>query len=161
MKHTLPDRRHLRRLDGVFSDSPTPVFFLTICTHRRRPYLRDSKVADIVVDALGRAESRYDWRVGRYVVMPDHVHFFCAPMTEQTRSLSRFIGYWKRASAARIRRRCLTCFRWQAEFFDHVLRSHESYAQKWDYVRANPVRAGLVEHPEEWPFQGQVSPLHW
>ena len=161
MKHKLPNRAHLRRLDRVFSDSATPVFFLTICTHRRRPLLRDPGVAAIVVDALERAESRYDWRVGRYVVMPDHVHLFCAPTSEDARSLSSFVGYWKRASAARIQRHCLPSFRWQAEFFDHMLRSHESYAGKWEYVRANPVRAGLVEHPEEWHFQGEVSALEW
>ena len=32
----------------------------------------------------------------------------------------------------------------QEGFFDHLLRSYESYAQKWEYVRENPVRAGLV-----------------
>ena len=34
---------------------------------------------------------------------------------------------------------------WQEEFFDHVLRSSESYSQKWNYVKENPVRAGLVK----------------
>ena len=33
---------------------------------------------------------------------------------------------------------------WQPGFFDHLLRNDESYAQKWEYVRENPVRAGLV-----------------
>jgi len=43
---------------------------------------------------------------------------------------------------------------WQREFFDHVLRSDEGYAEKWDYVRENPVRAGLVRSPNEWPYFG-------
>ena len=38
---------------------------------------------------------------------------------------------------------------WQEGFFDHVLRSEESYAEKWEYVRLNPVRAGLCQRPEE------------
>ncbi len=161
MRRRLPTRKHLRRLDRVASVSATPVFFVTMCTHRRRPHLRDPQVANIIVQALRRVESRYHWRVGRYVVMPDHLHFFCTPVTQEARSLSSFVGYWKRASAARIRRLCCPEFRWQAEFLDHLLRSHESYAQKWEYVRANPVRAGLVEDPEEWPFQGEVSALEW
>jgi REP-associated tyrosine transposase len=45
---------------------------------------------------------------------------------------------------------------WQPGFFDHVLRSDESYAQKWEYVRENPVRAGLVMTADEWPFQGEI-----
>ena len=48
---------------------------------------------------------------------------------------------------------------WQEEFFDHVLRSSESYGQKWDYVRQNPVRAGLVASADEWPWQGEVELL--
>ena len=45
---------------------------------------------------------------------------------------------------------------WQPGFFDHVLRSDESYAQKWEYVRDNPVRAGLVAQSDDWPYQGEV-----
>ena len=45
---------------------------------------------------------------------------------------------------------------WQRRFFDHVLRSDESYAQKWNYVRDNPVRAGLVAKAEDWPYAGEI-----
>ena len=44
---------------------------------------------------------------------------------------------------------------WQPGFFDHLLRSNESYDQKWEYVRQNPVRARLVNMAEEWPYQGE------
>ena len=50
---------------------------------------------------------------------------------------------------------------WQKGFFDHVLRHGESYSQKWNYVRANPVRAGLVSHPEDWPYLGEIFPLEY
>ena len=44
----------------------------------------------------------------------------------------------------------------QRGFFDHLLRSAESYGQKWNYVRENPVRAGLVEKAEDWPYAGEI-----
>jgi hypothetical protein len=44
---------------------------------------------------------------------------------------------------------------WQPGFFDHVLRSDESYSQRWEYVRENPVRAGLVSLADEFPYQGE------
>jgi putative transposase len=44
----------------------------------------------------------------------------------------------------------------QEGFFDHLLRSYESYTQKWDYVRMNPVRAQLSKTPEDWPYQGEI-----
>jgi hypothetical protein len=48
---------------------------------------------------------------------------------------------------------------WQHGFFDHLLRHSESYAQKWEYVRENPVRAGLVSNSDEWPWQGEIVRL--
>jgi len=45
---------------------------------------------------------------------------------------------------------------WQPGFFDHLLRNDESYAQKWEYVRQNPVRAGLVDSAAAWRYQGKI-----
>jgi hypothetical protein len=41
---------------------------------------------------------------------------------------------------------------WQDESFDHVLRSNESFAEKLEYIRQNPVRAGLVKRVEDYPW---------
>ena len=101
----------------------------------------------------------YGWLVGRYVVMPDHVRFFACPASNDSRSLSLFVGSWKRWTRKRIRESSIAQFVWQAEFFDHLLRSHESYEEKWHYVRANPVRAGLVACEEDWPYQGEATVL--
>ena len=35
----------------------------------------------------------------------------------------------------------------------------ESYSQKWEYVKENPVRAGLAEKSDDWPFQGEIESL--
>jgi hypothetical protein len=48
---------------------------------------------------------------------------------------------------------------WQREFFDHVLRSNESYSEKWNYVFDNPVRAGLVSTTQEWKYAGEIETL--
>ena len=50
---------------------------------------------------------------------------------------------------------------WQKGFFDHVLRSHESASQKWEYVKNNPVRHGYVACAEDWPYQGELNILEW
>ncbi len=160
-RRRFPQRKHLRRLETIHSRWRTPVFFITVCTQRRRACLSNASSAAILVEAFREAEQQHGWSVGRYVVMPDHVHFFCTPCADEAKTLSRFVGFWKRGTAATIRGSCLPDFAWQAEFFDHLMRSGESYEQKWERVRANPVRAGLVDTPEEWPFQGEVSELRW
>ena len=48
---------------------------------------------------------------------------------------------------------------WQKGFFDHVMRSEESYSEKWLYVGQNPVRKSLALCPEDWPYQGEIYPL--
>jgi hypothetical protein len=47
------------------------------------------------------------------------------------------------------------------DFWDTQLRRQESYDSKWEYVISNPVRAGLVKEPNDWPFQGELNVLPW
>ncbi len=101
---------------------------------------------------------RHDWAVGRYVVMPDHVHFFATPLPSENKPLNYVIGKWKEWTAKRILKSTnQPAPLWQPEFFDHLLRSEESLAEKWAYVRENPVRAGLCTQAEDWPYAGSVD----
>ena len=110
------------------------------------------------------ARDRHGWAVRRYVIMPDHVHFFCRP-EYQSKTLSEFMRAWKSWGSRRahdiLRPRSATAAtpRWQREFFDHLLRSSESYSEKWNYVVENPVRAGLVTHAGDWPYSGEIEIL--
>ena len=71
-----------------------------------------------------------------------------------------FMQQWKQWTTKRMIRELEFSGRvWQEEFFDHVLRSSESYSQKWDYVKENPVRAGLVTSANDWPYQGEIESL--
>lgn len=150
-----PDHQpHLGRLAQVCAHHP--IFFITTCTEQRRPLLAAPDIAAILCDEWRAAKSRHGWLVGRFVIMPDHVHFFVTP-GEKTRLLERFIGQWKQWTAKRIVHATgMVPPLWQYRFFDHLLRSNESYAQKWEYVRQNPVRAGLAHEPEEWPYAGHI-----
>jgi len=82
--------------------------------------------------------------------MPDHIHLFVRGGLDFV--LARWVAGLKRAISVALRERDQL---WQPGFFDHVLRSDESYAQKWLYVRDNSVRAGLVSDSADWPHQGE------
>ncbi len=154
-----PRRRHLKRLDRIYVKGE-PLYFITCCVLRRRPVLTSPAIAEILVAAWEEAPAVHGWCVGRYVIMPDHVHFFAASLGDRAKPLSKFLECWKRWTGRRIRESGIA-FRWQAEFFDHLLRNSESYSAKWEYVRSNPVRAGLVQSAEEWLYQGQLADLRW
>jgi len=92
------------------------------------------------------------------VLMPDHVHVFVS-----LPSTGIMLQRWVQALRTVIGKQLLMLGfhkpHWQEGFFDHLLRNGESYSQKWKYVRMNPVRAGLSETPENWPYQGEITSL--
>ena len=49
----------------------------------------------------------------------------------------------------------------QRDCWDRQLRTGEIYTQKWEYVRNNPVRKGLVANADGWPYQGRMNILEW
>lgn len=90
------------------------------------------------------------------VVMPDHVLLLLTPLCDQDNvpfGLSEILHGIKGASAHRVNR-CLGRRGrvWQAESFDHVRRSEESEQEKADYICMNPVRRGLVQNPDDYPW---------
>jgi putative transposase len=154
--------KHLRRLERIWIDFP--IYYVTTCIRNRKAVLAQDDAARILVEEWRAAHRRHGWAVGRYVIMPDHIHFFCrAELGAKT--LSDFVGNWKswtsRAINALGRPRSAPAATtlWQREFFDHVLRSNESYAEKWNYVRENPVRAGLVKSADDWSYSGEIEIL--
>ena len=140
------------RLDRFFQASP--LFFVTFCTHRRLRWLACDEIHTAFVRFASRAESEFNVAVGRYVIMPDHVHLFVCGGPDFI--LGLWIGMLKQALAKAVDHSKKRGQIWQEGFFDHVLRNDESYAQKWDYVRQNAMRADLVKSAEDWPYQGEI-----
>jgi putative transposase len=152
-KHKLPDRKHPDEGVLIFRGQVT-IVFLTVCTAKRIPGLANPTVHAALLTAWHRADA---WSVGFYLIMSDHIHLFCSPQNDDGK-IEAWIAYWKRE----FRRVCGANFpRFQSRGFHHRLRREESYSEKWDYVRENPVRAGLVTDAEDWPYQGQLSDLYF
>ena len=141
------------RLGWLFS-KVRPFYFVTFNTSNRAPILASAGVHEAFREFSRRA-TEHDIAVGRYVIMPDHVHLFVAFPSDGV-TLPR----WIRALRTVIGKSLLVQGHekphWQEGFFDHVLRNAESYSGKWEYVRMNPVRAGLCQQPEDWPYQGEI-----
>jgi putative transposase len=151
-------REHIGRehpAEGVFVFRGLPtIAFLTVCARDRAPPLANSKVNDILVTSWRKADS---WLVGYYLIMPNHLHLFCAPNTANV-TVEKWIAFWK----GEFRRLYGTdAPRFQSRGFHHRLRRSENYHDKWEYVRANPIRAGLVSHPDDWPYSGVLNELRW
>ena len=144
---------HLKRLTNVFQENP--IYFITCCCKRRLPTLNNSIANEILVDEWQNSRERHGWCIGKYVIMPDHVHFLASPNAE-AKSLSQFMQAWKQWTSKRITSALSIEPIWQKEFFDHLLRNDESLSEKWDYIHNNPIRANLVSCSNEWQYQGYV-----
>ena len=99
------------------------------------------------------ANSQHSVAVGRYVIIPDHVHLFVRGPDDF--QLGPWVGQLKQALAEHIALAGTSPI-WQRGFFDHVLRNDESYGNKWNYVQDNPVRAGMVTNADDWPYSGEI-----
>jgi putative transposase len=94
------------------------------------------------------------WQLVATFCYPDHVHFSVRGGPEFV--LKNWMAGLKRAMTVAAKTNPEGAALWQPGFFDHILRNDESYSVKWNYVRENPVRHGLVDTWDEWPYQGEI-----
>jgi putative transposase len=149
----LPNRARPAHHPVIETAGRSSLVFLTVCATARKRIFAHEEVHRLLIHAWVEADA---WRVGRYVIMPDHLHLFCAPSTKDACALGAWVAYWK-SLASRRWPRLQEQPVWQASFWDRQLRAAESYGEKWRYVRENPVRAGLVSRAEDWPFAGELN----
>jgi REP element-mobilizing transposase RayT len=148
-----PDRRHpaggILHVDG----QPTIVFD-TVCAKVRTGWLANEIVHQCLRQVWQAATA---WRVGRYVIMPDHIHYF-AGATNSPISYDRWVTYWKSQFT---KQRRMGSHLWLTGHWDVRLRSMSKYEEKLEYVAQNPVRRGLVSTAKDWPFCGEIHQLRW
>jgi REP element-mobilizing transposase RayT len=144
-----------RRLQWLYTENP--IYYITACTYSRRRILDHPGVHDSFIQ-FGLRATGHGVSVGRYVIMPDHIHLF-AGFAPKSISVSAWMKSFKNAISKTLKHVTFPGPHWEKGFFDHVIRSEESYDQKWLYVRDNPVRAGLVQSAEDWPYAGEISEL--
>jgi putative transposase len=120
--------QRLGRLDTIFVDSP--IYFVTACTSNRREILAQPAIHRAFIEFANGGPSHGAW-MGKYVLMPDHLHAFVA-LDDEKITLANWMKSLKNSLSKTLRARKISTPHWQKTFFDHVLRNSESYSQKWD-----------------------------
>jgi REP element-mobilizing transposase RayT len=127
--------------------------FITFCKASRIPFTPEARDA-ILQHCLHDHATRYDLHAA--VVMPDHVHLLLTPLPDKKGwpySLPAILKQLKGASARTVNKLLHSGGPvWQEESFDHILRSQQSFEEKLEYLRQNPVRRGLVKKPEDYKW---------
>jgi len=113
-------------------------------------FLKDARVAGVVVHGIRRVADEGLCRVHGWVVMPNHVHMLLEPLVAMGAITQRIKGATAR-QANSILGRTGKHF-WQDESFDHWIRNEAEFAKVKKYIERNPVAAGLVDKDSDWPW---------
>lgn len=144
--------------------------FVTFSCYQRLPLFESAHLREIFLLRLEAVRRRYEFQVYGYVVMPEHVHLLVSE--PQTGLLSTAIQALKisvarSAEGSSVRRETFgkdagqhkrRAF-WERRYYDHNVRSYESFVQKLRYIHRNPVKRRLVDGPEEWRWSSSVITL--
>jgi putative transposase len=146
MPHPYPPRLADFSYVGKYSYS------LEFTTHARRPMFVDQSIVRLVLQQILRAGAEEGFSLAAYCFMPDHLHLVVDGLEHDSdckafiRAAKQFSGYYyKQANAGRL---------WQRYGHEHVIRDDMERALTIRYVIANPVKAGIVDHPAKYPFLG-------
>jgi len=115
----------------------------------------DGKERTITLEAIKYWDAQ-KWQVFAAVVLADHVHVLAQTLPNPQGGafdLAEILHSIKSFSAQRINQhRNFQGSLWQDERYDRIVRDEAEFLEKWNYIRNNPVKAGLAATPEDYPW---------
>jgi putative transposase len=141
---------HLRTFDHLGLHR----YSLTFCTERRRHLFTSSEAVDLVLAQIVRAARENEFAILAYCFMPDHVHLLVEGQSDSS-DCKRLIARAKQYSGFYHSKKFRQVL-WQRYGFEHVLRDDELSLVVARYIIENPIRAGLVQRVEDYPFVGSL-----
>jgi|SRR5579859_2555407 len=135
-------------------DAPQEIrtFFITSVANGRRPLFKQEEAARLFLDVLQDYRGQGQYLLHEFVVMPDHFHLIVTPAPDVP--LEKAGQYIKGGFSFRIKR--ALAFRslvWQEKgLTNHRIHDAEDYRKHREYIHNNPVKAGLVKTPSEYPY---------
>ena len=143
---------------------PGGTFYFTVVTFRRRHLFDKAECRKILRQTIERTRRNHPFHIDAWVLLPEHMHcIWTLPQGDtdfsQRWSLikSRFSKQtkstlhkpeWMNASKQKHRESTV----WQRRFWEHLIRDEEDYRTHMDYIHYNPVKHGLVNRVNDWPY---------
>ncbi len=145
IKHRLPDEAYVGKRTVAY----------TLCVRdHRRPFVEEN-IVDVFSHKLRICAEAHHCLVPIYCFMPNHLHILIQGREENSRikqSIEEFkfsTGSWFHANKPELS--------WQKDYYDHIIRKSQDWRNQAFYIFQNPVRAGLVADPYDYPFTGSIG----
>ena len=137
----------------------TKTYFVTASAYMKQNLFQRAEVAELFVSTMFRYRDSGRFQLHEYVVMPNHVHVVFS--VEDGQSLGQVIqllkgGFSHALGVAGFNMKAV----WQPGYYDHRVRNSDEYAKVRSYIRHNPVKRGLAEKPEQYPYSSANSAVH-
>ena len=140
--------------------------FITSSCYHREPLLGTARRRNLFLKVLEQVRKKYEFVVVAYVVMPEHFHLLISEPEKANPSVviqALKLGVVRRLFPAsrKAGENCVTLSLfenlpprhfWQRRFYDFNVWSARKRAEKLRYIHRNPVKRGLVEAPDQWPW---------
>ena len=134
---------------SIVSSSRT--FFVTTKTSMGRALLQSERNATLFVDVLRSCVREGNLTVHDFVVMPDHVHLLITLSGQIT--IEKTMQLIKGRFSYRVKKELGYAGEvWQRGFWELRVEDEDSFARHREYIAQNPVRRGLVNSAEDFPF---------
>jgi putative transposase len=131
--------------------NPTRTFFVTTKTSMGRRVLQSERNAGLLIDVLRSLVAEHKFKLHDFVVMPDHLHVLLT--VEEGMTIEKGMQLIKGRFSHRLSHEFGYLGEvWQRGFADVQVVNRESFLQHRKYIAMNPVKAGLVDSPEKYPF---------
>ena len=137
------------------------IVFVTTTVFKWKPILTKEKVAGIVIKELQNTQVLYEMNFISYVIMPSHIHLLLG--FHDISKLSKFVQTFKSITSRQTMRLSLKELQendyklWKPRFDDLIVNSEKQLKIKMEYIHNNPVKAGFVEHAEDWTYSSAVD----
>ena len=151
MRRDIRERRHRLPLSNY---KGIRIVSFTACVRDRAPLFTSTNVVDACSLHLMDALERHQSDALLYLFMPDHAHILLRGNSDQAdvrKAMVRFkylSGCWLDSTTSP--------YRWQKDFYDHILRHDDDVIRHMRYIVNNPVRAGIVERWKDYPYKGST-----
>ncbi len=145
-----PQRKNIR-LKRVVYNGPLTIA-CTIRTYREIDIIKESMVAEILKN-IHSFEYEHRNKSLAYCLMPDHLHWLFR-ITDISMNAIDQIDEFKQKTSFKASQKSTITHLWQDRFFDHIMRTDEDVEEHAKYIFWNPVRKGIVDKANEYPYSG-------
>ncbi len=132
---------------------PEAIVFITQVVYRRIPVFGQEHIVELLRQNLVETKRHHPFVMLGYCLLPEHFHLMLRPT-----GVSNFsaIMHSLKPNFTKDYKACLgvsgSMKFWQKGFWDHVIRDEDDFQRHLDYIHYNPVKHGLVQRPEDWPY---------